>query len=70
MQIDLSDAVKIYAKMCRARFGRRAAKVAKEQKARLQAKGDDFGAKVWDRLGSEILTERHHESDGYRASAS
>ena len=67
MQIDLSDAVKIYAKMCRARFGSRAAQIVKEQKARLQAKGDHFGAGVWDRLGSEILVERR--DDGQRPSA-
>lgn len=67
MQIDLSDAVKIYAKMCRARFGARAAQVVKEQKARLQAKGDHFGAGVWDRLGAEIRAA--HRDEGQRPSA-
>ena len=65
MQIDLSDAVKIYAKMCRARFGPRAAKIIKEQKERLQAKGDHFGARVWDRLDAEI----HRPDEGRRPSA-
>ena len=62
MYIDLSDAVKMYARMYRARFGkRRGAKAAKEQKARLQAKGDHFGAQVWDHVSAEIVKERPHE---------
>jgi hypothetical protein len=61
MQIDLNEAVKIYAKMCRARYGRAAAKVVREQRARLRAKGDLQGVKVWERLDAEIQQARGHE---------
>lgn len=62
MYIALSDAVTMYARMYRARFGkRRGAKMAKEQKGRLQAKGDHFGAQVWDHVSAEIVKERPHE---------
>jgi hypothetical protein len=54
MHIDLDDAIKIHARMSRARFGRGAKKRALKTAHRLRRAGDHAGAAVWERLASEI----------------
>jgi len=54
MHIDLDDAIKIYARFSRARFGRGAKKRALKTVEQLRRKGDHAGAAVWERLAAEI----------------
>ena len=53
--IDINDAVRIYARMLRARFGsRRGAKVALETADHLRAKGDWSGVEAWEAVAAEL----------------
>jgi hypothetical protein len=55
MWIDLEDAVRIYARMLRARLGpRRGAKVALETADHLRAKGDWSGVEAWEKVAAEL----------------
>jgi hypothetical protein len=55
MYIDLSEAIKIHARVSRTRFGRAAAKKRALKTAQdLRGAGDHAGAAVWDRLAAEI----------------
>lgn len=54
MQINLDDAIKMYAKACHARYGGRARKVALRRAQELRAKGDAEGVRVWERLADEL----------------
>jgi hypothetical protein len=54
MQINLDEAIKIYAKACQSRFGRAARKKVLETAAELKAKGDPAGARVWEQVAAEV----------------
>jgi hypothetical protein len=54
MYIGIKDAVAIYAKACRARFGPLARRVVAEQARALMSKGDISGATVWQQVADEI----------------
>lgn len=54
MHIDLNEAIKIHARMGRARFGRGAKKRALKTAQQLWRAGDDAGAAVWERLAAEV----------------
>jgi hypothetical protein len=54
MLIDLDKAIKIHARVSRARFGRSAKKRAMSTAQKLRHAGDHPGAAVWERLASEI----------------
>jgi hypothetical protein len=54
MHIGIKDAVAIYAKACRARFGPLARRVVVEQAQALMIRGDVNGAKVWQQVADEI----------------
>ena len=54
MYIDLDDAIKIYAKACRAWYGRRARNVVLRRAGKLQELGDTEGARVWHRVEAEL----------------
>jgi len=57
MYIGLKDAVAIYAKACRARYGSMARRVVAEQAHGLLLNGDPGGAEVWQQVAAEI--EKH-----------
>jgi hypothetical protein len=54
MHIDLNDAIRIHARVGRARFGRGAKKRALKTAEKLRLAGDHTGAAVWERLATEI----------------
>jgi hypothetical protein len=54
MHIDLNDAIKIYAKVSRSRYGRKARKTILETAEALRAQGDKAGASVWERVAAEL----------------
>jgi hypothetical protein len=53
--IDIDDAVRIYARMLRARLGsRRGVKAARQMADHLRAKGDWSGVKAWEAVAAEL----------------
>ncbi|HML13879.1 MAG TPA: hypothetical protein VK456_11255 [Xanthobacteraceae bacterium] len=54
MHIDLNEAIRIHARVGRARFGRGAKKRALKTAHSLRRAGDQTGAAVWERLAAEI----------------
>jgi len=54
MHIDLNDAIRIHARVGRARYGRGAKKRALKTAQNLRRAGDQTGAAVWERLAAEI----------------
>ena len=54
MHIDLNEAIKIHARVSRARFGRGAKKRALKTAHQLRRAGDHSGAAVRERLAAEI----------------
>jgi hypothetical protein len=54
MHIDLNEAIRIHARMGRARFGRGAKERALKTAQSLRRAGDHAGAAVWERLAAEI----------------
>ena len=60
MWIDLDDAITIYARMLRSRFGPvRGARLAQESAKNMVAKSDFHGAKVWEAVAAELRTSDH-----------
>jgi hypothetical protein len=54
-RIDIADAVRIYARMLRARLGsRRGAKAAPEKADQLSEKGDWSGVEAWEAVPAEL----------------
>jgi len=53
VQIELEDAIKMYAKACQAWYGDGARKIALRRARELQVKGDAQGVEVWERLVAE-----------------
>jgi hypothetical protein len=54
MHIDLNEAIRIHARVGRARYGRAAKKRALDTAKHLRRAGDHTGAAVWERLATEI----------------
>ena len=54
MHIDLNEAIRIHARVGRARYGRGAKKRALKTAQSLRRAGDHAGAAVWERLAAEI----------------
>jgi hypothetical protein len=54
MHIDLNEAIRIHARVGRARYGRGAKRRALKTAERLRQAGDQTGAVVWERLAAEI----------------
>jgi len=54
MHIDLNEAIRIHARVDRARYGRGAKKRALKTAHNLRQAGDQAGADVWERLAAEI----------------
>jgi hypothetical protein len=60
VQIDLEDAIKMYAKACHAWYGDGARKVALRRVQELRVQGDLEGVKVWERLAAELAVSQAH----------
>jgi hypothetical protein len=54
VHIDIDDAIKIYARASRSRYGRKARKRILETAEALRAQGDQAGALVWERVAFEM----------------
>ena len=54
MHIDLNEAIRIHARVGRARYGRGAKKRALKTAQNLRRAGDQTGAAIWERLAAEI----------------
>jgi hypothetical protein len=54
MHIDLHDAIKIYAKASRTRYGAKARDKMLETAKSLRASGDQHGAAVWEQVATEV----------------
>lgn len=54
MWIDLADAIKIYARMCRARYGSEAPAVVLARAEALRRQGDLEGGNVFERVAIEL----------------
>jgi hypothetical protein len=54
MYIGTKDAVEIYAKACRARYGALARRLVTEQAHALLTQGDRSGAEIWHQVAVEI----------------
>ena len=54
MHIDLNEAIRMHARMGRARYGRGAKKRALKTAQSLRRAGDKAGAVIWERLAAEI----------------
>jgi hypothetical protein len=54
MYISIEDAVVIYARVCRTRYGRRARRIVIEHAQALWTSGDESGAQVWQQVAVEI----------------
>ena len=60
--IDIDDAVRIYARMLRARLGsRRGVKAALEAADHLRAKGDWSGVEAWEAVAAEIAPSNQRD---------
>jgi hypothetical protein len=58
--IELDDAIRIYARMLRTRFGPvRGARLAQESATNMLAKSDLHGAKVWEAVAAELRASDH-----------
>ena len=66
MHIDLNEAIKIHARVSRARFGRAAKKRALKTAQSLRRAGDQTGAAVWERMAAEIDKTRGEAPPRYR----
>jgi hypothetical protein len=64
MWIDLADAIKIYARMCRARYGSKGPAVVLARAEELRRQGDLEGANVFEQVALELsaLPEPHLET--------
>jgi len=63
--IDIDDAVRIYARMLRARLGpRRGAKAALEKADYLRAKRDWSGVEAWEAVAAELTHPTEGLGDG------
>lgn len=60
MQINLEDAIKIYAKACRAWYGSGARTVALGRVQELRVRGDLEGVRVWEQLAAELAVPEVH----------
>ena len=50
----VDDAVYIYARACRAWYGRKASDLAREKVAQFKTQGDQHGAFVWEKVENEL----------------
>jgi hypothetical protein len=60
VQIDLDDAIKIYAKACKAWYGSGAREVALRRVQELRVRGDAEGVRVWEQLAAELSVPDVH----------
>jgi hypothetical protein len=58
MDITPREAAKIYAKMCRARYGPRARRVVLKTIQEMRTRGDQSGVKAWEQVAAELDSDR------------
>jgi hypothetical protein len=65
MRIDSSEAAAMYARACRAWYGKRASKVISQQIRNLKARGDADGVAVWSQVADQVLrlSKMHRHGD-------
>ena len=67
MRVSQSDAAVIYARACRAWYGKRASKVVADQIRRLKRRGDAEGVAIWtivaDRLSEHNVVHKPHPGE-------
>jgi hypothetical protein len=54
MKISIDDAATIYARMCHARYGGRAARVVKDKIREMQKRGDASGIDAWTKVAGQL----------------
>jgi hypothetical protein len=54
MWIELPEAVKIYARFCKARYGSGAGKAVREKANELKRRGDIHGHRIWTEVAEQI----------------
>jgi hypothetical protein len=54
MKISIDDAAAIYARMCHARYGRRAAHIVKDKVREMQKRGDASGIDAWTKVAGQL----------------
>jgi hypothetical protein len=57
MHIELEQAIKIYARVCRSWYGGKAHNVAIERAREFRARGDHDGFAVWRQLAAELQVQ-------------
>jgi len=60
MQVSTDDAVVMYARACRAWYGKRAARVAKARAQELRKRGDASGVAAWTKVAEEVSRLQKH----------
>jgi hypothetical protein len=58
MVVTERDAAAMYARACRAWYGRRAPRVVKDTIKQLRAKNDEAGVRMWSLVAEELPTAR------------
>ena len=73
MRVENSDAAAMYARACRAWYGKRALKVVNDQIRHLQKRGDHKGVVIWGEVATQLSLlgigpkDRHPDSEAHRA---
>ena len=60
--VDIDQAVEMYARFCRARYGARAGEMIERNLRKLHKAGDSEGVKVWERVKDAVGTTPVHRS--------
>jgi hypothetical protein len=58
MDVTEQEAASMYARACRAWYGRRAPRVVKDTIKQLRAKNDEAGVRMWSLVAEELPTAR------------
>ena len=73
MRVENSDAAAMYARACRAWYGKRALRVVNDQIRQLQQRGDQKGVVIWGEVAAQLShlgivpKDRQRDSEGRRA---
>jgi hypothetical protein len=68
MRVTEREAASMYARACRAWYGRRAPRVVKETIEQLRAANDESGVHMWTLVAEQLPRERREPSIGRRRS--
>ena len=65
MYITQREAVQMYAKMCRAWYGRRARRVVLKTIQQMRTRGDQSGVKAWEQVAAELDSEKSQQKRSF-----